>query len=283
MAELLRETQSYNADDNWVEWFEYVWTASGWVADLRDTVIYNQNKLWEEWIEYEPGESGWVNYLKENQYYNSNNDEIEWYQFDWGGEWLKSYKDTLIYNSNNKRIENIEYKWNTGWVNSWRETQLYNENNYLSEWTGYDWNDQTWVYYQKENPAYDANFNIVEDILKIWTNNEWVNTNRYIYTYSSSAAINEPATVRINYRLENNYPNPFNPSTSIQYQIPEQGFVSLKIYDLLGRELAALVNRFQNPGTYKINFNAGNLSSGTYIYRLQVNDFSASKKLLLIK
>jgi len=85
------------------------------------------------------------------------------------------------------------------------------------------------------------------------------------------------------YDLAQNYPNPFNPSTVIKYQLPEQGFVTLKIYDILGREVKTLVNEFKSKGRYSINFNAGNLASGVYIYRIKVNDFSTAKKLLLMK
>ena len=85
------------------------------------------------------------------------------------------------------------------------------------------------------------------------------------------------------YELAQNYPNPFNPETVIYYQIPESGEVSLKVYDMLGRELRTLVNQTQNQGRYEVKFNARDLASGVYIYRLQVNDFVTSKKMMLIK
>jgi len=80
-----------------------------------------------------------------------------------------------------------------------------------------------------------------------------------------------------------NYPNPFNPSTTINYQLPKDGFVTLIIYDILGREVKTLVNEYKAQGRYEVNFNAGNLASGVYIYRIKVNDFSSAKKLLLMK
>jgi hypothetical protein len=92
-----------------------------------------------------------------------------------------------------------------------------------------------------------------------------------------------------NYNLAQNYPNPFNPSTKIKYQIPEDGIVTLKIYDILGKEVATLVNEQKTIGRYEINFDASNLASGVYIYRIQVNDpaggtgFTSSKKMLLLK
>jgi 5-hydroxyisourate hydrolase-like protein (transthyretin family) len=85
------------------------------------------------------------------------------------------------------------------------------------------------------------------------------------------------------YELAQNYPNPFNPETVIYYQIPESGEVSLKVYDMLGRELKTLVNQTQNQGRYEVKFNARDLASGVYIYRLQVNDFVTSKKMMLVK
>ena len=91
---------------------------------------------------------------------------------------------------------------------------------------------------------------------------------------------NELVTI---YTLAQNYPNPFNPTTTINYQIPKDGFVTLKIYDVLGREVASLVNENKSTGRYNVNFNAGNLASGVYLYQLKVNDFVATKKLMLVK
>lgn len=85
------------------------------------------------------------------------------------------------------------------------------------------------------------------------------------------------------YALNPNYPNPFNPSTQITYQIPDEGFVKLVIYNSLGQVVETLVNQNQNIGRYSIGFNAGNLASGLYFYSLKVNDFSSVKKMLLMK
>jgi hypothetical protein len=87
----------------------------------------------------------------------------------------------------------------------------------------------------------------------------------------------------ISYDLFQNYPNPFNPSTTIKYQIPEDGLVTLKVYDVLGGEVKSLVNEQQSAGRYEVNVNASDLSSGVYIYKIQVNDFISSKKMILLK
>jgi hypothetical protein len=83
--------------------------------------------------------------------------------------------------------------------------------------------------------------------------------------------------------LNQNYPNPFNPTTVIEYQLPKSGFVTLKVYDILGREVRTLVNGYKTPGKYSVSFDASNLSSGAYFYRLKSNSFSSIKKMLLIR
>lgn len=81
----------------------------------------------------------------------------------------------------------------------------------------------------------------------------------------------------------NNYPNPFNPSTTINYQLPENGFVTLKVFDILGKEIETLVNENKSAGYYKVNFDGSNLTSGVYIYTIRVNEIMQSKKMLLAK
>ncbi len=86
-----------------------------------------------------------------------------------------------------------------------------------------------------------------------------------------------------NFNLLQNYPNPFNPSTTISYQLPKNGFVNLKIYDVLGREVSTLVNEYKSAGNYKLNFDASNLSSGVYIYTIQAGENSNSRKMIVLK
>jgi len=85
------------------------------------------------------------------------------------------------------------------------------------------------------------------------------------------------------YAISQNYPNPFNPSTKIAYSLPVSGFASLKVYDVVGREVAVLVNGYQQSGRYNIQFNAQNLSSGMYFYQLKSGNFVQTMKMLLVK
>ena len=94
---------------------------------------------------------------------------------------------------------------------------------------------------------------------------------------------NDVAVSPVSFELAQNYPNPFNPSTRIEYSVPQSGYVSLKVYDLLGNEVAALVNRELERGSYLAFWNATNASSGVYFYRLTSGAFSATKKLMLMR
>ncbi|MBK7498513.1 MAG: T9SS type A sorting domain-containing protein [Ignavibacteriales bacterium] len=89
------------------------------------------------------------------------------------------------------------------------------------------------------------------------------------------------------YKLEQNYPNPFNPSTIISYQLPKAGNVTLKVFDVLGREVATLVDEFRTAGSYEVEFNPAssikNPASGIYFYQLKAGEFVETKKMLLLK
>jgi len=101
--------------------------------------------------------------------------------------------------------------------------------------------------------------------------------------YMQKPSIYEEEYKPKDYTLLQNFPNPFNPTTIIHYEIPYDGLVTLKIYDELGREVKTLVNQYQSKGKYDINFNGGNLASGVYFYQLHAGSFVATKKLLLLK
>ncbi|MGD0591620.1 MAG: phospholipase D-like domain-containing protein [Bacteroidota bacterium] len=94
---------------------------------------------------------------------------------------------------------------------------------------------------------------------------------------------NQKSDMPARYELSQNYPNPFNPVTSISYQLPSAGHINLKVYDILGREVAILVDEIKPAGTYSVRWEASRFSSGAYFYRLQAGHFVDTKKLVLIK
>lgn len=127
------------------------------------------------------------------------------------------------------------------------------------------------------------------DLIFTSENNGWLlcDEGKIFYTSNNGGLteINEKlfTPLPLSYTLLNNFPNPFNPTTIISYQLPENEFVSLKIYDLLGKEISSLVKSYQIAGDHKVEFDASDFSAGVYIYQIRAGRFNQSKKMILLK
>ena len=102
-------------------------------------------------------------------------------------------------------------------------------------------------------------------------------------SFTGTSAVEQISVLPQDFSLSQNYPNPFNPSTKIEYSISEQTFVQLRVYDILGNEVAQLVNEEQSAGTYRADFSGGDLASGLYIAKLQAGNYSKTIKMSLLK
>ena len=120
----------------------------------------------------------------------------------------------------------------------------------------------------------------------VWTSNKSGTSQMWgasVILDSISSVSTISSEIPSEYKLDQNYPNPFNPSTKITFSLPNNDYVSLKVFDITGKEVAVLVNESLNPGSYEVRFDAANLPSGTYFYRLQTDGIFETKKMLLIK
>ena len=129
--------------------------------------------------------------------------------------------------------------------------------------------------------AMDLNITASNNVIRVATHGNGVYERKLLSTVVTD--VNEKNTVADNFKLEQNYPNPFNPTTIIKFTIYNLQFTVLKVYDVLGNEVAILVNEEKPAGTYEVNFNASGLSSGTYFYTLKAGNFVQTKKMILLK
>ena len=144
----------------------------------------------------------------------------------------------------------------------------------------------TWTVFNESNSSLP--YNAVYAVAVESNGNKWFGTygGLAVYREGGVVSIDENSdSVPVNYELAQNYPNPFNPSTNIYYRLPEAAYVTLKIYDILGNEVAALVDEYKQAGIYNIKFGLQNaeLSSGVYLYSLIVGNYRVTKKMLLLR
>ncbi|MBX2976826.1 MAG: T9SS type A sorting domain-containing protein [Ignavibacteriaceae bacterium] len=114
----------------------------------------------------------------------------------------------------------------------------------------------------------------------------WNSVARWLHTWIGNAwfvDVEDESNRPDSYTLSQNYPNPFNPSTIINYSIEKPGMVSIKVYDVLGREVADLVNEFKQTGRYNVSFNGTGLASGIYFYNITSGSFNSVRKMMLVK
>jgi hypothetical protein len=116
-------------------------------------------------------------------------------------------------------------------------------------------------------------------------NNKWIVHPNAISVFNEDGvtSVREEHQLPNAFKLQQNYPNPFNPGTSIQYAVSSPQFVSLKVYDVLGNEVATLANEEKLSGVYEVEWNAGGFTSGIYFYQLKVGSFIQTRKMVLMK
>jgi len=117
----------------------------------------------------------------------------------------------------------------------------------------------------------------------MWSGGAWLNNTQDLYTYQPLTAVHETPPLPNQFALSQNYPNPFNPSTQIRYTVPKSINLSLKVYDVLGREVITLVDGKIEPGEHAVGWNALKNPSGVYFYRFSAGNFVQTKKMTLVR
>jgi hypothetical protein len=182
----------------------------------------------------------------------------------------------------------------------YRTTYIYDELLHLVterddyRWGENDWQPSQWRYYERDRSGNLLCFrSLWQDGRPYDSNLSWSDQFGEYYAFSGNditvhyampteVAIEKPRVAE-QYSLDQNYPNPFNPATTIKYQIPSTSRVTLTVFDILGREVATLVNEVQDAGFKSVQWEAGGVASGVYLYRLQAGSYVSTRKLVLMK
>ena len=275
---------TYDGNNLLTEVLFQIWDGTAWMNSAKSFYTYDGNNVLTEVLSQSWDGSAWVNFLKFSYTYDGNNNPTEFLFQTWDGTaWMNASKSSNTYDGNNNLTESVGQFWDgSAWVNSFKSSYTYDGNNNLSEILTQFWDGSAWVNSEKSSGTYDGNNNLTEVLFQSWDGSAWVNASKWIYLYTPTGIGQLEGEVNT-YSLSNNYPNPFNPGTKIVFQIPEGEFVTLKVYDILGNEIVSLLNEEKGAGKYEVEFNAANLPSGIYFYKLQAGDFVETKKMVLMK
>ncbi len=175
--------------------------------------------------------------------------------------------------------------WQDGdWVNRSRSLLRYDDDGNLVEFLEQGLQDGVWVSRSRSLLRYDDDGNLVEILGQSWEDGDWVNRSRELRSYApTGTATEDEAELPRDFALAPNYPNPFNPQTTIRFDLPAAMHVRMVVYDVMGREVARLIDQLMRAGTHAATWDASGLPSGTYLYRLTAGAFTETKAMTLLK
>ncbi|HSL87797.1 MAG TPA: T9SS type A sorting domain-containing protein [Ignavibacteriaceae bacterium] len=261
---------------------------NNWENDARLKYKYfPDDNLESDTLQIWESTNQWSSRFYTDYRYSINNLLVEELTRKWNGvNWDVASKTIYTYDQYGNRIERISQQFINGdWVNTTRDSTIY-ENNLIKEFINQVWENE-WIFLFKSVYSYNIYYEITEILVNSWQSNNWTPSLKYNFFYVPITEIKHEPYSRFSFLLNQNYPNPFNPSTVIRYQVPEAGFVTLKVYDILGKEVATLVNEEKIAGSYEVEFypesGIRKLGSGIYFYQLKAGDFIETKKMILLR
>jgi len=312
----------YDANNNKISKIGYSWTGSAWKNYSKTTNTYDANNIniSRNTFSWNSSTSQWDNIYWYLYTYDSNNKITFEYKKKWDSgtsNWVDDYRTTYTNSASGKMLTYLRERWDgSNWNNEYHQEFTYDVNdNLLTLLRQYNWNGSSWTDGDRWTYTYNTVGNCDGGMYETWFINHWVSDDAFIYIpelpradssylqifspcingykfnlyYRTITDVNENNNIKPNsFSLSQNYPNPFNPSTTIKYSIPsvaKQNFASvkLKVYDVLGEEVATLINKEQAPGSYEVNFDASKLTSGIYFYQLKAGNNIQVKKMILLK
>ncbi len=295
------DSSFYDGNELLAQFSHYTWTSGSWKHSDKTGYAYDSSGVLIS-------DTVWINsnnvltYLSQTNYmYDTSGNAVNLTTYSWStmdSAWRYSTKEDMEYDEMGLLTSYERYYWNpmdSSWTPQYGNTYVYDENGNLL--TAVDEYPLSSGMDEKIEYTYDENNNRITGSAFIggpdWVSNNATLSNQFEsyfgyhisteYEHFIPIAVNKEDYNPVRFTLNQNYPNPFNPETKISFSLPQSGKASLKIYDMLGREVMELVSGDMSAGKHEVSFNGKNLSSGVYIYRLQSGSFTESKKMLLLK
>ncbi|NQT64050.1 MAG: T9SS type A sorting domain-containing protein [Candidatus Marinimicrobia bacterium] len=281
---------TYSDENYLIEELLKEWEGSSWALEDRHSWVNNESGLPLKMNSQEWRGGEWVPDYEFDYSYDSINNLSEWIIRSWSDSTLAnesrglySYEGTLV----TEIISQLGLD-DTLWVNNSKGIYTYAEFDAELSRTLQSWSGDQWVNVRLYDYTYDSENRLASRVQKNWSNGSWVNFRLLSYEYLNPSGIDPLSTAPNALTLYPAYPNPFNPSTTIEYQLPEKSDVSLAIYDIAGREVRTLVSTSQIPGSYNVTWNGTNrdghqVAGGMYFTRLQAGEYSSVIKMVYLR
>jgi hypothetical protein len=254
--------------------------STAWDEDEEVLIYYDSTGFMTEYIWRQYGPSGWANAGRYTQAPDSNGYiGTAYYYYPTDSSW--TYGETTHF-SRKTDGELLEVVWENSGGFVRREGYTYDANDLLTEivqqtWAGV-WEDLFRFVY-----SYDAQMNLSRRLQQEWGGVGWLDSHDQLYEWSFLTTPVEAGDLPAGFALAANYPNPFNPGTTIDYSLSHPEMVTVKIYDALGREIAILVDQREAGGPHSVSWDARGYPSGVYYYRIVAGDFIRTRRMILLK
>ena len=304
-ANYYRFTYTYDNSGNLISKLEEDWLNNTWTNWYRETNKYDNSGHMIEIFSESYATNDWANYDRSTYTYDKAGNCItkQYELWGWGDQWYNQTLDYFTYDNTGNCVTDINQFWqNSTWVNMNKFTYLFDKFN-NNDTTVYEtWENNNWLICGDYLYVYDNAGNTTSAEFLRWQDSTWMpvscffkllynNKQDYLLCeatfatveYSSFTGIAQENKNILSFNLSQNYPNPFNPSTTINYSLPNSGNIKLTVYNSIGSKVATIINEYKPAGNYSVKFNASNLASGIYLYRLESGNYNDAKKLIILK
>lgn len=209
------------------------------------------------------------------------------------GAWVNADREVFSIDYTTMTATTLVQEWDPdanggsgAWVNRSNMTAEFSDQFELVQFLSQTWSTTAndWEDAIRGTSEVDENGNVIMQMTEAWTGSEWMNVDRSLITYEEfDVTASERELPIAHFQLDENYPNPFQGSTTISFTLAAPQHVTLEIFDVLGRRVATLVDAMKGPGTHQAALDAGGFSAGLYVYRLSADDHQAARTMLLVK